>query len=130
VAGSLRDGKVQIAEFRYHRISALVRADDGHDAYLAITADGVPDPKVIAVILAAVPGVSADDWRPEPAAIPGLSTAPGEVIWSTCLQPEASARVLTWFPRSPDPANRHVGEPTDSAATNPDDWWAAAASLA
>jgi hypothetical protein len=101
VAGSLRNGKVQVAEFRHHRISVLVRADDGDDAYLAIIAEGVPDPKVIAVILSAIPGVPPEHWQPEPAAIEGLSTATGEIIWSACLPPAASAKILDLVPGDP-----------------------------
>jgi hypothetical protein len=98
VARSLRSGKAHVAEFRHHRVSALVRADDGDDAYLAIIAEGIPDPKVIAIILASVPGIPADHWQPEPGSVPGLSTVPGEVIWSTCLPPTISATVLDLIP--------------------------------
>lgn len=61
VARSLRCGQKVVAEFRHHRVSALVRADDGQEAYLAIGAEGLPDERVIALILASVPGVPAED---------------------------------------------------------------------
>lgn len=62
---SLNSGRVAIAEFRDHRIKALVRADNGHEAYLAIMAEGIPDPKVFALLLDCVPGVDPADWQPE-----------------------------------------------------------------
>lgn len=51
IAHSLTSGHLATAEFRKHRIKALVRATDGHEAYLAIIAEGVPDPQVIALLL-------------------------------------------------------------------------------
>lgn len=43
VGDSLTSGHVAVAEFRKHRIKALARAANGHEAYLAIIAEGVPD---------------------------------------------------------------------------------------
>lgn len=43
---TLKTGHLAVAEFRSHRIMALVRAANGHEAYLAIIAEGVPDPQV------------------------------------------------------------------------------------
>lgn len=41
---SLITDQLAVSEFRRHRVKALVRADNGHEAYLAITAEGVSDP--------------------------------------------------------------------------------------
>ena len=51
VAMSLKSGRLAVAEFRNHRIKALVRAENGHEAYLAIIAEGVPDPQLFALLL-------------------------------------------------------------------------------
>lgn len=94
IAMSLKCGHLAVAEFQQHRIKALVRAEDGNDAYLAIVAEGIPDARIFAAILDCVPGVSADDWQPEPSALAEMDPAPGEIIWSTILPPEVASRVL------------------------------------
>lgn len=40
IAMSVKNGHLAVAEFRKHRIKALVRAENGHEAYLAIIARG------------------------------------------------------------------------------------------
>jgi hypothetical protein len=98
IATSLRSGRVVEAEYRQHRIKALVRAKDGNEAYLVIAAEGVPDPTVFALILGSVPGVSEKDWQPEPSDIADLTPGPGEVIWSTIFPPSVAATVLEMAP--------------------------------
>lgn len=93
IASSLQTGQAAAAEYSRHRITAVARADDG-ETYLAITATGVANPKTIAVILASVPGVPAEDWQAEPGGAAGITPEPGEIIWSTLLPPEAAAAVL------------------------------------
>lgn len=94
IALSLTSGRLVIAEFKDHRIKALVRADDGHEAYLAIAAEGIPDPQIFAALLSCVPGVEADDWQPEPSPLAELEPGPGEIIWSTLLAPEIATVIL------------------------------------
>ncbi len=94
IATSLRAGRVAVAEFRSHRIMALVRASNGHEAYLAIVAEGVPDPLVIALLLDCVPGVDRDDWQAEPSSVAGMNPGPGEVIWSTLFPSDIASGIL------------------------------------
>ncbi len=94
ITASLRSGHVAVAEFRTHRIMALVRASNGHEAYLAIIAEGVPDPQVIALLLDCVPGVERDDWQPEPSSVAGMNPGPGEVIWSTLFRSRIASGLL------------------------------------
>lgn len=94
IAISLKSGHPAVAEFRKHRIKALVRASNGHEAYLAIIAEGVPDPEVFALLLDCVPGIAADDWQPEPSPLAELNPASGEIIWSTLLPSEVASRIL------------------------------------
>lgn len=94
IAMSLTSGAVAVAEFKAHRIKALVRASDGHEAYLAIIAEGIPDPEVFALLLDCVPGIAPDDWQPEPSTVAGLTPASGEIIWSTLLPPEVADAIL------------------------------------
>ena len=75
---SLTTGQVAVAEFKRHRVKALVRVDKEHEAYLAIIAEGIPDPEVFALLLDCVPGVSADDWQPEPSPIAEMEPGSGD----------------------------------------------------
>jgi len=94
IATSLTTGHLAVAEFRQHRVKALVRAENGHEAYLAIMAEGIPDPEVFALLLDCVPGVSAADWQPEPSPIAEMTPSPGEIIWSTLFPSEVASAIL------------------------------------
>lgn len=94
IAMSLTTGRLAVAEFHDHRIKALVRAENGHAAYLAIIADGIPDQNMFALLLDCVPGVSPEDWQPEPSPLAEMEPAPGEIIWSTLFPPEISHQIL------------------------------------
>lgn len=97
IARSLRAGGGWTAELRRHRISAHVRANDG-EAYLVVCAEGFLDPNFIAVILASVPGVPADDWLAEPGGAVGIDPAPGQIIYSTLIPPDVQCAILEEFP--------------------------------
>ncbi len=94
IATSLTSGHVAEAEFRRHRTKALVRAANGHEAYLAIIAEGIPDANIFALLLDCVPGIAADDWQPEPSPLAEMNPAPGEIIWSTLLPPHIANAIL------------------------------------
>lgn len=99
IAMSLRCGQLAVAEFKQHRIKALVRADNGHDAYLAIVAEGIPDPQIIALLLDCVPDVSPDDWQAEPSPIADMNPGPAEIIWSTILPSHVATKILDLAPQ-------------------------------
>lgn len=94
VVMSLKTGHLAVAEFRNHRLKALVRAENGHEAYLAIIADGVPDPHLFALLLDCVPGVAPEDWQAEPSPLAEMNPGPGEIIWSTLLPAEIANAIL------------------------------------
>ena len=94
IAMSLRTGRLAVAEFERHRIKALVRADNGHEAYLAIIAEGIPDPEIFALLLDCVPGVAPEDWQPEPSPLAEMNPSPGEIIWSTLFPSETAREIL------------------------------------
>jgi len=94
VAMSLKNGQLAVAEFRRHQIKALVRAENGHEAYLAIMAEGVPDPQMFALLLDCVPGVAPDDWQPEPSPLAEMNPGSGEIIWSTLFPSEVANAIL------------------------------------
>lgn len=94
IATSLKSGQLAVAEFRDHRVKALVRAENGHEAYLAISAEGVPDPQMFALILDCVPGITPEDWQPEPSPLAEMNPGSGEIIWSTLFPSEVASAIL------------------------------------
>ena len=94
VARSLLDGKAYTAILSEHVITALVRAADGGEAYLAIAAEGFIQPRMIALILSAVPGLSESDWQAEPGGVSDIKPKEGQIIWSTLIPPDIQARIL------------------------------------
>lgn len=94
VARSLLDGRAYMAILSGHVITALVRANDGGEAYLSIAAEGFIQPRMIALILSAVPGISESDWQPEPGGVTDIKPAEGQIIWSTMIPPDIQARIL------------------------------------
>lgn len=93
IARSMRDGKVWRAEASGQSIAVVVRADDG-EAYLAVGATGYYDEKIVAIMLDAVPGISADDWLVEPTKIRMIEPASGEVVFSAVIPPATQTEVL------------------------------------
>jgi hypothetical protein len=94
VAGSLLDGDPHTAILTEHVITALVRAEEGGEAYLAIAAEGFIHSQMIALMLSAVPGISGSDWQAEPGGVRDIKPREGQIIWSTVLPPDIQARVL------------------------------------
>lgn len=94
VARSLLDGKAYAAVTSEHIITALVRAEDGGEAYLAIGAEGFIHPRMIALILSAVPGVGDSEWQPEPGGVSGIKPKEGQIIWSTVIPADIQAHIL------------------------------------
>jgi len=97
IARSLRTGRTYRAEFTNYRVTAVAHAQDG-DTYLVVGAENVADPKVLAVVLDAVPGVDSESWQLEPGEVIGIEPGPGEMVWSTILPPASAARLLEAFP--------------------------------
>ena len=91
--GSLHDGHEHAADFSTFRLGILVRADDGHETYVAVWITGsIPD-DLIAVILRHVPGCDPTVWYPE-YALPSRPLLPAEQAWSTLMDPKAAAELL------------------------------------
>jgi len=94
VARSLLDGKTYTVVMSGHLISVLVRAEDGGEAYLAIAAEGFIQPRMIALILSAIPGIGESEWQPEPGGVSDIKPKEGQIIWSAMLPPDIQARIL------------------------------------
>ncbi|MDO5737426.1 MAG: hypothetical protein Q4P15_13245 [Propionibacteriaceae bacterium] len=93
IARSAQCGDLHVAEARGHRIGALVQSRDG-DTYLAVTAEGYVDHKILAIILSAVPNVAVDDWMAEPGPVLGIEPNQGQFVFSTMLPPAALSAIL------------------------------------
>jgi hypothetical protein len=92
---SLKTGQIWEAEYERHTIKACVRAED--EAYVAIATEGFLDPRLMAVILAAVPGLTKDDWLPEPGGVMGVEPAYGQIVFSALIPPETQTLILDEF---------------------------------
>jgi hypothetical protein len=93
IARSAQVGGLHMTQARQHRIGALVRTQDG-ETYLAVTAEGFLDHKVLAIILDAVPGVSTDDWQVEPGEVLGIQPEHGQFVFSTILSGSSLSMIL------------------------------------
>ncbi|WP_028649208.1 hypothetical protein [Nocardiopsis sp. CNT312] len=93
VRGSLRDGHEHAADFSGFRLGVIVRADEGHETYVAIRITGSVPHDLIAVILSRVPDCAVDAWFPE-YTLPERHLLPAEQAWSNLMEPEAAAGLL------------------------------------
>lgn len=72
---------------------AWVKSHDG-ETYLAIATEGFLDPREIAVVLSAVPGMAVDNWQIEPGEVLGITPGVGRLVYSAMLPPESLAAML------------------------------------
>lgn len=93
LAGSLRDGHEHAADFPGFRLGVIVRAEDGHETYVAIRISGSVPNGLTAMILTRVPGCDADAWFPD-YALPERELLPAEQAWSNIMDPKAAAQLL------------------------------------
>jgi hypothetical protein len=93
LAGSLRDGHEHAADFPSFRLGVAVRAEDGHETYVAVRITGSVPEGLIAMILTRVPGCDADAWYPE-YKLPERELLPAEQAWSNIMDPKAAAELL------------------------------------
>lgn len=82
-----RDGIVE------HDLCAKVHAYDG-ESYLAISAEGFADDRMIALVLNAVPGVDPGDWAAEPSGVDGVEPKPGQITYSTIIPATALHHII------------------------------------
>ena len=93
VRRSLRDGREHAANLDTFRLGVQVRADDGHETYVAIRIMGSVPANLTKVILDVVPGCDRDGWYPE-AALPSRCLLAGEQAWSNIMDTTAAAKLL------------------------------------
>ncbi|MFG2598459.1 hypothetical protein [Streptomyces sp. NPDC048462] len=68
-------------DFDTYTVGLQVRADDGHETYLAVRITGSVPPNLTTLILRNVPGCEADGWCPEYALLE-RDLLPAEQAWS------------------------------------------------
>ncbi|MFI0930525.1 hypothetical protein ACH4RG_02125 [Streptomyces sp. NPDC021019] len=90
---TLRDGEEHTVDFDTFTIGLQVRADHGHETYLAVRITGSVPPNLATLILRNVPSCEADGWYPE-YALPERDLLPAEQAWSNLMDPREAARVL------------------------------------
>jgi hypothetical protein len=93
LCGSLRDGHEHAADFPGFRLGVIVRADDGHETYVAIRITGSVPKNLTTMILERVPGCDTGAWFPE-YALPQRDLLPAEQAWSNLMSPKAAAGLL------------------------------------
>lgn len=93
-AQSLRYGEIYGLTAGPAEVRIRVRVLPDGEAYVAIGSTGVTDPKLFALLLSAFPGLTVDDWLPEPG--PNLNIKPmaGEIVWSTMLPTNLQTALL------------------------------------
>ncbi|MCE7005936.1 hypothetical protein LWC34_24345 [Kibdelosporangium philippinense] len=93
VCASLLDGKEHVAEIPGAVLGIVVQASDDHATYVALRIVGSIPHGLLVLTLELVPGCDKFGWYPE-FAMPDRPLAPGEQVYSNCMDPLAAARLL------------------------------------
>jgi hypothetical protein len=92
VRASLNDGHEHTENQDSYTLGIQVRADHGHETYVAVRIIGDPPEDLVAVVLARVPGCDITTWAPDK--MPDRKPKGSEQIWSTVMDPTAAAKLL------------------------------------
>ncbi|MGQ4600399.1 hypothetical protein [Nocardia sp. R6R-6] len=106
IVGSLHDGHEHAVDLAGFRLGVQVRADDGHETYVAIRITGSVPTDLTAVILHRVPGCAPDGWFPE-SSLPERELMPAEQVWSNLMDPKQAARLPFGTRRLTSPHHHH-----------------------
>lgn len=94
VRASLRDGSEHVADLGSFTIGIQVRAEHGHETYVAVRVTGSVPLHLVGTILDLIPGCEPDGWFPELTGLPNRPLLSGEVAWSNIMDPTAAAKLL------------------------------------
>lgn len=97
IAESARTGKTLTTTNGRHSLEVLVRAPDNL-TYIAVGVTGVQRPEEIAALLDCVPGVPSTEWGREPGDVLGITPRPGQLVFSTILDPVELGPLLEAHP--------------------------------
>ena len=92
-SGSLRDGHEHAADVPTFRLGMIVRADEGHETFVAVRVSGSISDDLVSVILRNVPGCDPEMWD---AAIrlPERPLIGPEQAWYNLMDPLEAAKLL------------------------------------
>lgn len=90
---SLLNGQEHAAAVGNAVIGIQVRADHGHETYVAVRVVGSVPAALVATVLDLVPGCELDGWFPE-YALPDRVLEAAEQAWSNLMDPITAAKVL------------------------------------
>jgi len=76
------------------QVRLRIRMHHDGQVYLAVGATAIIDPGFFAAVFSSLPGVTKEDWIPEPGGALDIEPAPGEVLWSALLSPEAQRLLM------------------------------------
>lgn len=96
---SLTSGKVAQISLGDHGISIRCRVrmmSDG-DTYISVGYARAADPKFIAFVLDAFPGVNSNDWQVEPSEVVEIEPMEGEIVYSAIFPTKVQASLLAEF---------------------------------
>lgn len=95
-AQSLLDGDAVGFVVGDRDVRVRIRVMSDGQAYLAIGATGSVDAKFFVTLISSFPEVPHEHWLPEPHDASGLeiALAPGEVLWSAMLPPDAQRALI------------------------------------
>ena len=93
-ADSLTSGEVVAFTVGDREVRVRIRMLQDQRVYLAIGATGSLDTTFLTVVFSAIPGLTADDWMPEPSNELGFDPAPGEILWSAMISPDCQQELL------------------------------------
>lgn len=93
---SLRNGDIRGFEIAGHDIRVRLSIHRDGEAYVAIGSTGGADAALLTTVLSAIPGLTEPDWMLEPSETLGLTTMPGEIMWSAMISAEHQEELLLW----------------------------------
>ena len=93
VRASLLDGQEHTAPVTKAALGVLVRADSGHETYIALRIRGSVPKNLLVVILDLVPGCDRNTWFPE-LGMPHRALESGEQVWSNLMDPLVAAQII------------------------------------
>lgn len=90
---SLLDGSEHTATVGGAVLGIQIRANQGHETYVAVRIIGPVPPALAVVVLDLVPGCDLDGWFPE-YSLPQRPLDQAEQAWSNLMDPAAAAKLL------------------------------------
>ena len=91
--GSLRDGHEHAVDFATFRLGIIVRADDGHETYVAVRVTGAIPEDLVSIILRHVPGCDPELWDVV-IRLPERPLLGPEQAWFNLMDPTEAAKLL------------------------------------